>query len=407
MNTIEVAQIRSGSVAVTVSLCFAVAMLEGFDIQAMGIAAPKLAPAFGLSAPQLGWVFSMSNVGLLIGAALGGRLSDRVGRKAILVWSVACFGLFTALTVFVSDFAGLFLVRFGAGLGFGAALPNMMALAVDISRPERRSSTTVAIFCGMPLGGGLAALVAQTLPAGSDWRMLFIIGGILPLLLIPLLIWFMRDTRPAPHGTEHPPREAVLTILFGAGRAPATLLLWLALFSTVLIIYLLLNWLPTLAVARGLSATVAPATALASNLGAFVGALTLGALVDRFGVRWPFALAYAALGAALFMLAHAQGAVMIIALSGLCGFLVVGTNYALYSVAASQYHEAIRGTGSGAAVAVSRFGSVVGPLLGGLLIGMGASASTVIVVMTPFALVAGAAIVALTILGTKSASVRF
>src|SRR5690606_21272994 len=150
-----------GNAALTTALCFAVAVLEGFDIQAIGVTAPKLAPEFGLTPGQLGWVFSISNIGLVVGASLGGWLADRLGRKPVLIGSVMMFGLFTLLTALSGSFTTLFLTRLLAGLGFGAALPNMMAVATEISAPSKRAITAAAMFCGMPIGGGSAALLTQ------------------------------------------------------------------------------------------------------------------------------------------------------------------------------------------------------------------------------------------------------
>jgi len=157
-----------GNVAVGVGLCFLVAVLEGFDIQAMGVAAPRLAPQFGLDPKQMGWVFSISNIGLVIGASLGGWLADRTGRKPVLLGAVAMFGCFTLATAFAGNYHALLAVRFLAGLGFGAALPNMMAIAAEIGRPEKAALTAAAMFCDMPVGGRLSALVTQILPADFD-----------------------------------------------------------------------------------------------------------------------------------------------------------------------------------------------------------------------------------------------
>ncbi|MES1263240.1 MAG: MFS transporter, partial [Peristeroidobacter soli] len=183
-----------GNVAVGVGLCFLVAVLEGFDIQAMGVAAPRLAPQFGLDARQMGWVFSISNIGLVIGASFGGWLADRSGRKPVLLGAVALFGCFTVATALAGNYDVLLATRFCAGLGFGAALPNMMAIAAEIGRPEKAASTAAAMFCGMPVGGGLAALTTQLLPPDFDWRTLFLLGGVLPILLIPALLRWMPET---------------------------------------------------------------------------------------------------------------------------------------------------------------------------------------------------------------------
>ena len=140
------------------------------------------------------WIFAVSNIGMVLGAALGGWLADRVGRKPVFMTSVAMFGVFTLCVVFTSGFGTLFAARLLAGLGFGAALPNMMAIAAELSTRARRASTAALIFCGFPIGGGSVALLTQVLPAGFDWRMLFIVGGVLPALLVPALYWLLPET---------------------------------------------------------------------------------------------------------------------------------------------------------------------------------------------------------------------
>jgi len=387
--------------AVAVVLCFLVAVLEGFDIQAMGVAAPKLAPLFALDARQMGWVFSISNIGLVIGASFGGWLADRTGRKPVLLGAVALFGCFTLATSLAGSYHALLAVRFCAGLGFGAALPNMMAIAAEIGRPEKRASTAAAMFCGMPVGGGLAALTTQLLPADFDWRTLFILGGALPILLIPALLRWMPET--LVRGTAvRTQGESVMRTLFGEGRATPTLLLWLAFLPTLLILYLFLNWLPTLVIAKGLERSVAPQASMAFNFGSVAGALMFGWLVDRFRFRWPLSLAYGLLILMLVLLSASDGHAMLKILSGAVGFCLLGANYALYGVAPAYYPLAIRGTGSGASIAVGRVGSIVGPLLAGLLIGGGTSAAGVVQYMVPVAAVSGIAVFALSFWSTAS-----
>ena len=370
----------------------AVAMLEGFDIQAMGVAAPRLAPEFGLGPGEMKWVFAISNIGMVLGAALGGWLADRVGRKPVFMTSVAMFGVFTLCVVFIGEFGTLFAARLLAGLGFGAALPNMMAIAAELSTPARRSSTAALIFCGFPIGGGSVALLTQVLPAGFDWRFLFIVGGVLPALLVPALYWLLPETL-APAASRAPKdRAPTLNVLFGGGRAAPTLLLWLAFLPTLLILYLILNWLPTLVVAKGLDRAIAPQASLAFNWASAAGALLLGWLVDRFGPRWPLMLSYGALIVALVALGASTNHAAIITLSGVAGFFLLGANYALYGVAPSYYPAAMRGTGSGASVAVGRVGSILGPLAAGFLLQGGSSATNVVQYMAPVAAVAGIAV---------------
>ena len=389
------------NVAITVGLCFLIAVLEGFDIQAMGVAAPRLVREFAFDPKQMGWVFSISNVGLVIGAILGGRLADKVGRKPVFIAAVAIFGSFTLLTAAVGRFDLLMCVRFIAGLGFGAALPNMMAIAAEISRPERAALTAATMFCGMPVGGGLSALATQLLPAGFDWRTLFLIGGVLPLLLIPALVWLMPETLPR-NGTGPAARTSISEVLFGGGRAASTVLLWLTFLPTLLILYLFLNWLPTLVIANGFDAATAPRTSLVFNFGSVAGALLFGQLADRFHFRWPLTLAYVAVIISLIQLNAADSETMIVVMSGAVGFFLLGANYALYGVAPKFYPGAIRGTGSGASVAVGRIGSILGPLIAGLMMSGGSSASSVVRTMIPVAALAGVAVLLLSFRSSPS-----
>jgi AAHS family 3-hydroxyphenylpropionic acid transporter len=380
------------NIAVAIALCMAVAVLEGFDIQAMGVAAPRLAPEFGFGASEMKWVFAISNIGMVLGATVGGWLADRVGRKPVLLGAVTMFGVFTLCVVIVHDFEMLLATRLLAGLGFGAALPNMMAIATELSHASRRASTAALIFCGLPIGGGTAALLTQVLPVGLDWRALFIIGGVLPAALVPALYGLLPETLGSAERQTAKDRAPIFETLFGGGRAVPTLLLWLAFLPTLLILYLILNWLPTLVVAKGLDRAIAPQASLAFNWASVAGALVLGRLVDRFGPRWPLTLSYAGLIVALVALGASTGHVMILTLSGAAGFFLLGANYALYGVAPAYYPAVMRGTGSGASVAVGRIGSILGPLAAGLLLAGGSSAMNVVQYMAPVAAVAGIAV---------------
>lgn len=389
------AGMRPASGVVAIALCFAVAVLEGFDIQAIGVAAPKLAPELGLARDQMGWVFFASNLALVIGASCGGWLADKLGRKPVFVGAVLAFGVATFATAYAHTFELLSAARALAGFGFGAALPNMMAVAADISRPERRASTATTMFCGMPLGGGTCALLTQALPPDFDWRILFYVGGVLPVLLAPALIFFMPETA-ARNESGQGGRVNIARALFGEGRAAPTLLLWLAFFPTLLILYLILYWLPTLAIDIGIEPALAPQASIAFNYASVAGALTLGWVVDRAGARWPLTIAYVGLAGVLLGFTGATGLPIILVLSVGAGFLLMGANYALYGVAAAYYPRAMRGTGSGASIAIGRVGAIVGPLLPGLLLTSGATADQVFTMMAP---AAGIAAIAVLLLG--------
>jgi AAHS family 3-hydroxyphenylpropionic acid transporter len=160
----------------------------------------------------------------------------------------------------------------------------------------------------------------------------------------------------------------------------------------------LLNWLPTLVVAKGFAPSDGASASLAFNLVGVVGSLVLGVAADRAGVRWTTLFAYLALGGALWGLGSAGGLGAIVVLSGAVGFLVLGAQYILYGVAPGLYPAHARVAGAGAVVGVGRFGAIIGPLLAGDLRQAGWTADQVLGVMAPVAIAAGAAIVALTFL---------
>jgi len=250
------------------------------------------------------------------------------------------------------------------------------------------------MFCGMPIGGGFSALLTQALPPDMDWRALFVVGGVLPTLLVPALWLYMVETlRPGEHKVVK--RHSTWHILFGDGRAKPSLLLWSAFLPTVLILYLILNWLPTLVVAKGFDRSVAPQSAVAFNFVAVVGAMLFARWVDKRGTRTALVVAYAGLIVTLMALGAATNQAVILLLSGVLGFFLLGANYALYGIAGSYYPLEMRGTGSGASVAMSRVGSIVGPMLAGVLLGGGATATNVVQYMAPIAAVAGVAVVIL------------
>lgn len=385
---------RTGPGAVT-AICFLIAAIEGYDIQAFGVAAPQLVPELGLAADQQGWAASAAMIGLVIGAFAGGWLADRTGRKPVLIASVVCFGLCSIWTGLTHDYESLLAARFVTGLGFGGALPNLIAIATEISRPERRGATTSAMFCGMPAGGAVVALITRMMGDGLDWRAVFIAGGVIPLLLVPVIVFLLPETRPEARPDAD---RRVLHGLFGERRAVPTLLLWATNILTLLVLYLMLNWLPSLVVAKGHTPADGAVASLLFNLVGVAGALLLGVIVDRTGFRWSLLVAYAALAAAMFALGRSADIGAILALSAAAGFLVLGAQYALYSLAPMLYDPAVRAAGAGAAVGFGRFGSIIGPLLAGELRHVGWSAGRVLDAMAPVAVAAGLAVFALTLI---------
>ncbi|MEN2469472.1 3-(3-hydroxy-phenyl)propionate transporter MhpT [Burkholderia theae] len=380
------------AVATTLGLCFAIALLEGLDLQSVGVAAPRMAHEFGLTVSQMGLAFSAGTFGLLPGAMLGGWLADRIGRKHVLIASVCLFGLLSIATAQVSSFAMLVVVRALTGLGLGGAMPNLIALSSEAADARSRSSAVAVMYCGIPFGGVIASLIGVLLAGDTEWRHIFYVGGIGPLLLAPLLLALLPESRAfLDVSASGAARPSVAHTLFGGARTGTTLALWLSYFCTLIVLYFLLNWLPSLMAAKGLARSQAGIVQIFFNIGSGLGVLGIGMSMDRMRPSRVVGGMYAGIVLSLAALAIAPGLVWLSAAAFAAGMFVVGGQSVLYALAAMYYPTAMRGTGVGSAVAVGRLGSVVGPLAAAELLAMGRSASVVIGASIPVTLVAAIA----------------
>ncbi|WP_234775556.1 3-(3-hydroxy-phenyl)propionate transporter MhpT [Paraburkholderia tropica] len=383
----------SSNAAITLVLCFLVAVLEGVDLQSTGVAAPRMAREFGLSVSQLGLAFSAGMLGLLPGAMIGGRLADRLGRKRVLMLSMAMFGFFSIATAQVWNFESLILARILTGIGLGAAMPNLIALSSEAVDPRNRNSAVSVMYCGMPLGGAIAALIGVVSAGDTAWRHIFYAGGAGPLVVIPLLMALLVDSRQFADGERRSDADnealpKTRDVLFGEGRALATVSLWVSFFCTLIVLYFLLNWLPSLTVSRGMSRSQAGFAQICFNAGSVVGVLGIGVLMDRFKQDLSAMAIYACIIGALIALSAAHSAVGVSTAVLFSGMGVVGAQSMLYALSAASYPTIVRGTGVGAAVAVGRIGSIVGPMAAGQLLAMGKSAAIVIGASVPVTIVA-------------------
>lgn len=376
----------------TIFLCFLVATFEGIDLQAAGVVVPKLIPLFHLA--EFKWPLSFfgipivlngttifltaSTIGLIIGAIIGGRLADSIGRKKVLMLSMTVFGIFSVATAFGYDFATVTIARFLTGLGLGGALPNLIALASENASDARRKLAVALMYCGMPFGGGLASFVVAFGLGGQDWKDVFYAGGFAPLIAVPLLWMFLPESRQfksevASLGTTaEMGRPNFLRVLFGDGRAALSLAIWVSFFFALLVLYLLLNWLPALQDMRGLSKRDGALVQAAFNFGGVAGAIFAGTLIDGRLAKPIVVLAYICVAAGLVFLALSPPTLSYALAAGtLVGVGIIGLQGILYAMAPAFYPTLIRGTGVGAAIAAGRLGSVTGPIAAGVLIASG------------------------------------
>jgi AAHS family 4-hydroxybenzoate transporter-like MFS transporter len=386
--------------------CAAVLFLDGFDTQAIGYVAPALAKEWGLGKAALGPVFSAGLFGLMIGALLFGPLADRVGRKRIIILSTLAFGMGALATAFVQDVSLLITIRFLTGLGLGGAMPNAIALTSEFNPRRRRATMVMNMFCGFSVGAALGGLLAAAMIPHFGWRSVFVVGGAAPLLLAPILalklpesVRFIAltgeaDSRVAqllglvnPKATfaaatrfvvDEPELSGIpVKHLFKGGRTLATLLLWVVFFMSLLDLYFLSNWLPT--VLNDLGASVSEAAAIGSMLqvGGVVGTIALGSIIDRFSFRALALVYFVAVFAVGAIGQFGDSAILVTAAIFAAGFCIVGGQIAANALAAGFYPTSIRATGVGWALGIGRIGSIVGPLVGGALLSLNWSAGEV------------------------------
>ncbi|MNF81206.1 4-hydroxybenzoate transporter PcaK [compost metagenome] len=363
------------------------------DIQSAGIVGPSLAAQFVLSSSQLGLVFSASIIGLLPGALVGGWLADRVGRKSILMAAVLMFGIFSLVTAVAWNYESLLVARFLTGLGLGAAMPNLIALCSEAVEQRLHGTAVSFMYCGMPLGGALAAAIGM-IGAEESWKTVFYVGGVGPLLIIPLLYWWLPESRAyqAQKESDSTEERANWRGLFAQNIASSTILLWVGYFFTLMVLFILQNWLPTLLRGLGFSRVDATTVQVMLNLGGALGALVLGRLLDRWSAILVVILMYGGILAALAGLGLSNNLPAMLVTGFTAGFFSIGGQLVLYALAPRLYPTAIRGTGVGAAVAIGRLGSMSGPLLAGQMLASGSGAATVLMAAAPGVFVAAASV---------------
>ncbi|WP_043310467.1 3-(3-hydroxy-phenyl)propionate transporter MhpT [Pseudomonas sp. ML96] len=372
----------------TIGLCFIVALLEGLDLQATGVAAPHLVREFALDSAALGWVFTAGLIGLLPGAVVGGWLADRFGRKCVLISAVVLFGLFSLLTAHSSSYEQLIAARLITGLGMGAALPILIAMSSEVATADLRNMAVSLTYCGVPLGGACAALIGM-FSVGGEWRLVFYVGGIVPLFVAVLLLIWLPESKTS--GLQRLTLAESASELFGRRRGFTTLLLWCSCFCTLTILYMLLNWLPTLLTERGLSRLDAAAIQVLFNLGGVGGSLVAGRLMDKGRSMLAVLLAYPGMLVALAALGQAELLQAMYFAGLLAGACAVGGQLILYALAPRIYPGDVRATGVGVAVAVGRLGSMSGPLLAGQMLAGGAGVSGLLLAASPIVLLAAGA----------------
>jgi AAHS family 4-hydroxybenzoate transporter-like MFS transporter len=343
--------------------------LEGYDIASVGYAIPSLVDAWQVAPPGFTEALTAGNVGLLLGSLGAGLLGDQVGRKPVLLSCVAGFGIFSLLSALVSSPFQLAALRLLTGLGLGGGIPLAIALMSDFSPPSKQGRLVILMCAGIPIGITAGGFLASQLVRGFGWPAIFMVGGIVPLAIAPLLALYLPESLVP---IAKPRRKSPVAALFRDGLAPSTALLWSMNLLNLLNIYFILLWLPAILHGTGVSSSWAIFVTTMYGVGTILGALLTAPLVDRAGVERVLTCVLAF--GALCVLSIGMFDPPFWALSvGICGAGVGigGCQAGINSLSGSIYPAAIRSTGAGWALGAGRVGTICGPLLGGALLGLG------------------------------------
>ncbi len=375
-------------------LCGLFLVMDGFDVQAMGFVAPALISDWKISNSALGPVFSSGLVGLFLGSMLFGMLGDRIGRRRVLLGATVVYAAFTLWSGLAASVSELLIVRFLAGLGLGAVLPNATALIGEFSPKRLRVATMMIVTNGFTVGAMLGGFLAAWLIPLHGWRAVFYVGAAVPLLLLaPMLLWLpeslkflaLRRNDPREIGKwltridanvavagdvrfvvpEEQAAGVPLAQLFRAGRAPATALIWAANFMNVLNAYFISSWLPTVVRDAGYATATAVLVGTSVQAGGVIGTLAIAGVLGRIGFVPVLGACFAVETVAIALLGQsALPLALLFVVAFVTGWCIFGGQPTLNAWSATYYPTDLRSTGIGAALGVGRCGAIVGPLVG-------------------------------------------
>jgi len=378
-----------------------IALIDGYDIGAIAFAAPHLIREWHVAPKELGLVLSASNIGVLFGSQIFGWIGDNYGRKTALITTNLLFGVFTFIAAYATDLNQLSLLRFIAGLGIGGVIPNVVAINAE-SAPRNLRATLAIIAVGtVPMGGALAGFASAALVPTYGWQILFLIGGIVPVVSALAAIFGLPESIKymTLHESQRPKMEALLhairpdyrvppnarfviedeqqfpssnpKYLFGQGLGAITPLTWLIFALNLMGYFFLISWTPTLMSAAHATPTMAALAGAALQVGGTVGALTLCWWLQRH--RW---LAIAVLFVIAVPIVSSIGFAGLTSSTALliatffAGAVVLGIQSGINVVGAMIYPTSLRANGSGWQLGIGRLGAILGPFLGAWFAGL-------------------------------------
>jgi MFS transporter, AAHS family, 4-hydroxybenzoate transporter len=408
-RTLNVAELIEGKLArpqIVIALWLCTLMvLEGYDMQTLSFATPAILREWHVSRADFGAVLSAHLAGYLVGALVLSFFGDRIGRKNIIVAGAVIFGAFTFAAGFSTSPLELGIWRFGAGIGLGGAIPTGIALAAEYMPRRVRATTIGLMFVGYNVGAAAGGFIAAWTIADYGWPWVFYIGGVaaIPMfigisLAIPESVRFLiikgapvsdiaaivQQLRPRADLSDvtrylagEESRKNSPASLFEDGRALVTILLWLSFIASFTGHYFITGWMPTVLSDDGLSIAEANSAMGFFQLGGAIGSFLIAFLLDRVGIR-VVALTFLAATPVVAVLGMQMPYSVLLTNMLIAGIGVLGGQIGLNALAGTIYPTYMRATGAGWGLGVGRVGSVAGPIIGGLLLSMGLTRPTLL-----------------------------
>jgi len=369
-------------------------MFDAMDVILIAFLLTPIKTEFGLDATQTGFVVSAGFVGMFLGAAIAGRIADRVGRKAVFQATLVLFSIGALLSSLAPTYETLLLARVVAGLGLGGELPVAATLVSEYAPRASRGRFIVLLESFWAYGTILAGVVALVVLPQFGWRGAFVVGA-LPALYVAYLRRALPESPRflAEHGraaeadavvrrVEREGGGALITVAkpvapertAASGSAPIsalvarhyarrTAMLWILWFGITLTYYGIFTFIPSLLAERGLTVVRSNESFFISSLAQVPGYFSAAWLVERIGRR-PTLVAYL-IGSAIaaFLFGNSGPGNDAIVFAALLSFFNLGAWGAVYAITPELYPTALRATGAGTAAAVGRIGGIIGPFL--------------------------------------------
>jgi len=381
-------------------LCMICLIMDGFDVQAMGYVAPAILADWGIAGSRLGVVFAAANVGVLIGSLVFSMVADKIGRRPVLIGATLFFSAMAIATAYARNVDQLLWLRFIAGIGMGCIMPNATALIGEFSPKHSRVTFMMCITVGFTAGAALGGFVAAWMIPAFGWPSVFVFGGAVPLVIAVIMIWSLpeslqflavsgrnRDTlakwltkldpnvrvdASTQFVTNEESRSGVPFVhLFRDGRGLATVLLWVVNFMNLLVLYSLANWIPTVVTGMGYDTRTAVLVGTVLQVGGTIGTFGLAWLIARGGFIPMLVASFAVATVSIAFIGQpgiSLAALVVIVF--VAGWAVIGGQPGINALSATFYPTYLRSTGVGWGLGIGRIGAIVGPYVGGVLLGL-------------------------------------